>query len=183
MDNRTRRAWLAQVGLPVGDETKCPIPMCGECATQCGRTGLPTHQRFSDTLEKSLVTSSTTHTLTIIKNELPKDALEADRKLSRLQNFVLDAAGPLAAAYDALMSEEEPDPDKIVQHIRLSLQILRNTSTQFSHERRVKAISWLNPDLRLLVEDEDFLGAAPFLFSSSFEKKANQSGEVPKKGH
>lgn len=35
---------------------------------------------------------------TIVKNELPKDALEADRKLSRLQNFVLDAAGPLIDA-------------------------------------------------------------------------------------
>ena len=30
----------------------------------------------------------------ILKNELPKDAVELDRKLSHLQNFVLDAAGP-----------------------------------------------------------------------------------------
>ena len=29
----------------------------------------------------------------IIMNELPKDAIEADRKLSKLQNFVLDVAG------------------------------------------------------------------------------------------
>lgn len=42
-------------------------------------------------------------------------------KLSQLQNSVLNAEGPLAAAYDALMSEEEPDPDKIMQHIQLSL--------------------------------------------------------------
>ena len=144
VDNKTRKAWLAQVGLPVGDETKCPK------------------------LDS------------IIKNELPKDALEADKKLSRLQNFVLDAAGPLAAAYDALMSEEEPDPDKIAQHIQLSLRILGNTSTQFSHERRVKAISRLNPDLRSLVEDEDFSGAAPFLFGSGFEKKAMERTEAVK---
>ena len=62
-------------------------------------------------------------------NELPKDTLEADRKLSWLQNFVLDAAGPLAAAYDALMLEEEPHPDKIIQLIQLSLRILGNTSS------------------------------------------------------
>ena len=44
---------------------------------------------------------------TIVKNELPKDALEANRKLSRLQNFVLDAAGPLIDAYKN-MSGENP---------------------------------------------------------------------------
>ena len=46
VDNKTRKSWLAQVGLPVGDETKCPK------------------------LDS------------IIMNELPKDTLEADRKLS-----------------------------------------------------------------------------------------------------
>lgn len=39
---------------------------------------------------------------TIIKNELLKERLEADQKLSRLQNFVLDAAGPFIAVYEDL---------------------------------------------------------------------------------
>ena len=45
----------------------------------------------------------------IIKGELGKEALEADRKLSRLQNFTLDAAAPLVAALEELTEKEEPD--------------------------------------------------------------------------
>ena len=37
-------------------------------------------------------------TITDLKNELPRGALEVDRKLSRLQNFVLNATEPLTAA-------------------------------------------------------------------------------------
>ena len=44
----------------------------------------------------------------ILKNELPKDAVELDRKLSHLQNFVLDAAGPLVAAMEELAVLEKP---------------------------------------------------------------------------
>ena len=36
----------------------------------------------------------------LIKGELGKEAVEADRKLSRLQNFTLDAAAPLVAALE-----------------------------------------------------------------------------------
>ena len=54
---------------------------------------------------------------TIIKNELPRDALEADRKLSRLQNFVLDAVRPLVSGYEDLISEDDPDPERILQAI------------------------------------------------------------------
>ena len=102
---------------------------------------------------------------TIVKNELPKDALEADRKLSRLQNFVLDAAGPLIDAYDNIVGEN-PDRDRVLQAIQVSLRIIGNTSAHFSQERRVKAIGRLNSDLKSLVEDEDFSKAAPFLFGS-----------------
>ena len=52
---------------------------------------------------------------TIVKNELPKDALEADRKLSRLQNFMLDVAGPLIDAAYENMSGENPDPERVMQ--------------------------------------------------------------------
>ena len=53
----------------------------------------------------------------IIKDELPKEAIEVDRKLSKLQNFVLDAAGPLAAANEELVTKKEPDPDLIQQAV------------------------------------------------------------------
>ena len=73
VDNATRRAWLDRLGLPLGDETRCP--------------------KMDN----------------IIKGELGKEALEADRKLSRLQNFTLDAAAPLVAALEELTEKEEPD--------------------------------------------------------------------------
>lgn len=50
-NNTTRNFWIAQYGLPEGDEMRCPK------------------------LDS------------IIKNELPKEALDADRKLSRLQTL------------------------------------------------------------------------------------------------
>jgi len=113
---------------------------------------------------------------TIVKNKLPKDApVEADRKLSRLQNFVLDTAGPLIDAYEN-MSGENPDPERVMQ---VSLRMLGNTSVHFSQERRVKArIGRLNTDLKSLVKDEDFSRAAPFLFGSGFEKKAKERTEA-----
>ena len=47
----------------------------------------------------------------ILKSELPKDAIEFDRKLFRLQNFVLDTAGPLVAAMEELTVPERLDPE------------------------------------------------------------------------
>ena len=116
----------------------------------------------------------------IIKQELPKEAIEADRKLSRLQNFVLDAAGPLAAAHEELVNVEEPDLDLVQQAVELALRILGNTSAQFSQERRLKAIGRLNSDLKSLVEDEDFSKSGLLLFGAGFEKKAKERSEAVK---
>ena len=108
--------------------------------------------------------------------------LRACRKLSKLQNFVLDAAGPLAAAYEELVTKEEPDPDLIQQAVQLALRILGNTSTHFAQERRTRALGRLNPDLKSLVEDEDFSKAGPS-YSERGSKRRPKNGEVPKKGH
>ena len=108
---------------------------------------------------------------TIIRNELPRDTLEAYKKLSRLQNFLLDAVGSLAATHNDLVSTNDPDPDRIQQAIQLALRILGNASTKFSQERRSKALVRLNPDLKLLVEDEDFSKLAPFLFVPGLKRR------------
>ena len=116
----------------------------------------------------------------IIKEKLPKEALEVDRKFSWLQNFVLDPVGLLVSAYKELITKEDPDPDQIQQAIQLSLHILGNTSAQFSQERRRKALSCLNPDLKSLVEEKDFSKSSPYLFGPSFEKKAKEMTEAIK---
>ena len=77
----------------------------------------------------------------IIKGELGKEALEADRKLSRLQNFTVDAAAPLVAALEELAEKEEPDLAAVTAAIQLGLRFLGNASAQFLVERRSKALT------------------------------------------
>lgn len=78
-------------------------------------------------------------TITDLKNELPREALEVDRKLSRLQNFVLNATEPLAAAYDELVGEnEELNLDRIQQAIQLALRILGNAPAQIPRNGGLK---------------------------------------------
>ena len=114
----------------------------------------------------------------LIKGELGKEAVEADRKLSRLQNFTLDAVAPLVAALEELMEKEEPDPAAVTSAIQLGLRFLGNASAQFSVERRGKALTRLNPDLKSMAEDKDFSPAPPFLFGLGFEKKAKERSEA-----
>ena len=49
---------------------------------------------------------------TIIEGVVRKDSLDKDWELSRLQNFMLDTAGPLVAAFEEL-GKDKPDPDCI----------------------------------------------------------------------
>ena len=114
----------------------------------------------------------------ILKNELPKDAIEFDRKLSCLQNFVLDAAGPLVEAMEELTVPERPDPEVVLWAIQQALVFIGNVLAHFTLKRRSKALSRLNPDLKSLVKDEDFSQAAPFLFGPGFEKKAKERSEA-----
>ena len=113
----------------------------------------------------------------LIKGELGKEALEADRKLSRLQNFTLDAAGPLVAALEEF-EKEDANAETIAAAIQQSLLLLGNASTQFSVERRAKALAKLNPDLKSMADDKDFSQAPPYLFGPGFEKKAKERTEA-----
>ena len=67
----------------------------------------------------------------ILKNELPKDAVELYRKLSHLQNFVFDAAGPLVAATEELTVLEKPDLEVALSTIQQALMFLGNASALF----------------------------------------------------
>ena len=102
-----------------------------------------------------------------------------DRKLSKLQNFSLDAAGPLVMALEeATRDDGIHDMDLITSCIQQALLSLGNTSAHFSHERRVKALSSFNPDLKTLVVDGDFTKAAPWLFSEGIKQNAKARKEV-----
>lgn len=142
-DNKTRKVWLAKVGSPAGDETRCPK------------------------LDS------------VVKSQLKKDVVENDRKLSRLQNFTLDAAGPFVAALEEATTEDgSPNLDLIVNCLQQGLVLLGNASSHFSHERRLKILENLNPDLKSLAEDEDYSKAPPFLFGKGFEKLAKDRADA-----
>lgn len=115
----------------------------------------------------------------IIKGELHKEALDVDRKLSKMQNFLLDASGPLVYALEELNTGENPSVESIslaVQHALVLLHV-GNASCHVSVERRSKALTKLNPDLKSMAE-EDFSKAQPFLFGKGFELKAKERAEA-----
>ena len=85
----------------------------------------------------------------IIKGELGKEALETDRKLLCLQNFSLDAIGPLVVAMEELTEKEEPDVSVVTAAVQQGLQFLGNCSAHFSQERWAKALTKLNPLLEM----------------------------------
>ena len=114
----------------------------------------------------------------IIKGELPKKAIDTDKKLSRLQNLALDATGPLVHALEELSMKDTPDADVVLQGIQEALVLLGNASCRISGEQRSRALTKLNPDLKSLAEEEDYSDAQPFLFGKGFEQKAKERAEA-----
>jgi hypothetical protein len=89
--------------------------------------------------------------------------LDSDCKLSRLQNFTLDTAGPLVAALEQLKANDHPDQTSITSAIQQSMLFMVNANAQFSKERRLKALENVNPDLKAMAEEEEFAESHPYL--------------------
>ena len=56
--------------------------------------------------------------------------------------------------------------------------LLGNISAHFLKKRRTKALEKLNPNLKGLTEDEDYVDTQPFLFGKGFEKKTEERVEA-----
>ena len=109
---------------------------------------------------------------TIIEGVVRKDSLDEDRELSYLQNFMLDTAGPLVAAFEEL-GKDELDPDRISAAIQHALLFLGNASARFSHICCTK-IKWFNPKVQSLAKDMNFSQSAPYLFGQGIEQKIKE---------
>ena len=106
----------------------------------------------------------------VLKAVLPRDAIKADRYLSRLQQFWLDAVAPLAAI---LESAEAGDmtPEKVVTATQMALYLMGNAHQHTSQGRRQKLVLKLNPSLRFMAEDnKNFTTAVSMLFGEEFAK-------------
>lgn len=72
----------------------------------------------------------------------------------------------------------EPDPDKLLLAIQQALMFIGNTLANFNLERRLKAHSRLNLDLKVASGGRRCLQAAPYLFGPDFETKAKERLET-----
>ena len=105
-----------------------------------------------------------------------KDAERNDRAASRLQQFWLDAASPLVMLLER--DEEFQLPAEAIQMIQASIVLMGNASFHHSTERRRGLLQHLNPQLKQLVAESDFMEAAPMLFGENFGTIAKQRLEA-----
>ena len=107
---------------------------------------------------------------------VPKSAKTYDRFLSKLQQFSLDALGPMIWLYDQMSSEQGVDATKAKAAVESSITLLGNAATHFSTERRKCLMKHLNKDLRPLCEGK-FPNRGAYLFGDNFGSKAKKTAD------
>lgn len=78
---------------------------------------------------------------------VPKSAISYDRFLSKLQQFSVDALGPLAWIHERLSGEETADPVQIKEAAKAAMALLGNAYAHMTNERRWNILKHLNKDL------------------------------------
>ena len=111
-----------------------------------------------------------------VTTNISKEAERGDRLVSRLQQFWLDAVGPLVMVLEK--ADEFVLPPEAVNMIQTSLQLMGNGNYHHSSERRKILLQHLNPQLKQLVEESDFKEAPPILFGENFGSVAKQKIEA-----
>lgn len=106
---------------------------------------------------------------------VPKSAKTYDRYLSKLQQFSMDALGPLLWLYDQ-RGEGHSDPDKVREALSAAISLVGNAAACFSTERRKSVMKHLNKDLRPLCEGK-FPDRGPHLFGDSFGSRAKETAD------
>ena len=107
---------------------------------------------------------------------VPKSAKTYDRFLSKLQQFSLDALGPMIWLYDQMSSEKGVDASKAKAAVESSIALLGNATSHFSTERRKCLMKHLNKDLCPLCEGK-FPNRGACLFGDNFGSKAKKTAD------
>jgi len=107
---------------------------------------------------------------------VPKSAISHDRFLSKLQQFSMDALGPLAWIHERLSAEEAADPVQIKEAAKAAIALLGNASAHMTNERRKSILKHLNKDLRPL-SGSKFPNRGPFLFGEGFGSAAKKTAD------
>jgi len=103
-------------------------------------------------------------------------ARTADRAVSRLQQFWLDAVNPLVFILEK--AEEMNLPKEVIGGIQTSIQLMGNANFHNSAARRQALMTQLNPKLKQLFSGTDFKDAPPFLFGENFGVLAKECLEA-----
>ena len=112
----------------------------------------------------------------VVTANISKEAERSDRSVSRLQQFWLDAVGPLVMVLEK--ADDFVLPPEAINMIQTSLQLMGNANYHHSSERRKILLQHLNPQLKQLVEESDFKEAPPMLFGENFGSVAKQRIEA-----
>ena len=96
--------------------------------------------------------------------------LKHDRYLSKLQQFSLDALGPMVWLHEQMLSEGEVDPTKAKEAVEASIALLGSATAHFSMECRKSVMKHMNKDLRPLCEG-DFPKRGPHLFGRTLDPR------------
>jgi len=89
----------------------------------------------------------------------------------------LDAATPLIAALENIQ-EDKANLQDATKAMQEALDFLGNTSQHHAVHHRQAILQQLNPQLKSLVKDEDFVDAHPFLFVEQFASVAKEHLEA-----
>ena len=104
----------------------------------------------------------------------------SEKSLFKIQEQLLDVAGPLTCLWaDLLNKEASVTPEDTLLLIQRALVLLGNASHNITLERRKIAWSRLNPKLKSLAT-EDYAGREANLFGPGFLEKASKRLEVEK---
>ena len=110
---------------------------------------------------------------------IPKSAKSYDRFLSKLQQFTVDAFGPLVFIQDRLSKGEPIDQATLKAAVKSGVSLLGNATAHFSTERRKCVMKHLNSDLKPLAEGQ-FPDRGAYLFGDSFGTRAKAAADSVK---
>ena len=105
---------------------------------------------------------------------IPKSAKTYDRYLSKLQQFSLDALGPILWLYDQRAKGLESGRGE--EALAASISLIGNATAHISTERRKSVMKHLNKDLKPLCEGK-FPDRGPYLFGEKFGTKAKETAD------
>ena len=110
-----------------------------------------------------------------IKFEVLHQVMCADKDLTKIQTFVLDALAPLVSILDLNSRDHCPAYQDTIDTISTAVELLGNASATITHLRREKLTLGLNKTLlSLCQDDENFKSAALALFDPEFAKRSKE---------